>query len=344
MEKTIDVLFAAVVLLVIVATSAILAIKLLNFMRTDTEVVATYQRVNAVAPLTIEVPRLNKFDRVYLILNATTPIYNMTVQPIGVLLPLPLDVEGAEIDVAYPIMLTKRYFFVANTSGQARLVIYPQPKTPYAIKDLEGKTSFTVFSYVENEEEYTGISIKVLKFRENRFAQVILVIPFDELIQPDFQVQGVIKVLEGKVAYVNLIIMTDVSWYAVNVASDVTQPTTVSFNVNAGSRELFGKTGEYLGQKGMYLALGVGLYEGHFTANEPPQATIAIGNITIINGGKIMTVLSKVLYEYDLYYHLYIFRKFQPTHEHVVLVSSLVLEVVVFNYIVIKLWKARMRK
>jgi len=343
-EKTIDVIFAAVVLLVIVATSAILAIELLNFMRTDTEVIATYQRVNAVAPLTIELPRLNKFDRVYLILNATTPIYNITVQPRGVLLPLPLDVEGFEIDAVHPIMLTKHYFFVANTSGQAKLVIYPQPKTPYAIKDFEGKTSFTVFSYVENEEEYMGISIKVLKFRENRFAQVILVIPFDELIQPDFQVQGVVKVLEGKVAYVNLIIVTDIDWYAINVISDATQPTTISFNVNAGSPELFDRTGKYLGQRGVYLALGVGLYEGHFTANESPQATIAIGNITIINGGKIMTVPSKVLYEYDLYYRLYIFRKFQPTHEHVVLVSSLILEVVVFNYIVIKLWKTRVRR
>ena len=344
MEKTIDVLFAAVILLAIVATSAILAIELLNFMRTDTEVIATYQRVDAGAPLTIEVPRLNKFDRVYLILNATTPIYNITVQPRGVLIPLLLDVEGFEVDTAYPIMMTKHYFFVANTSGQARLVIYPQPKTPYTIKDLEGKTSFTVFSYIENEEEYMGISIKVLKFRENGFAQAILVIPFDEFIQPDFQVQGVVKVFEGKVAYVNLIIMTDIDWYAINVISDITQPTTISFNINAGSPELFGRTGEYLGQRGIYLALGVGLYEGHFTANESPQATIAIGNVTIINCGKNMTIPSKVLYEYDLYYRLYIFRKFQPTHEHILLISSLALEVVVFSYIAIKLWKTRVRR
>jgi len=342
--RAIDVLLAAVILLAIVATSATLAIELLNFMRTDTEVVATYQRVSAGTPLTIEVPGLNKFDRVYLILNATTPIYNMTAQPRGVLIPLPLDVEGSEVDVAYPIMLTKRYLFVANASGQARLVIYPQPKTPYAIKDLEGKTSFTVFSYVENEEEYVGISIKVLRFRENRFAQVVLVIPFDELIQPDFQVRGVIKVLEGRVAYVNLIIMTDTVWYAINVVPEVTQPTTISFNVNAGSPELFGRTGKYLGQRGMYLALGVGLYEGHFAASESPQATIAIGNLTVINCGKNTTVPSKVLYEYDLYYRLYVFRKFQPTHEHFLLVSSLVLEVVAFNYIAIKLWRTRVRK
>jgi len=343
-EKLIRI-FATIILVALIATSATLFINLVNFVKTDTEILTSHQQVKAGSPVIIEVPKFNRFDRIYLVLNATIPINNVTVQPKNALVPLPIDVEGSEVDATYPIMMTRHLFFVANISGQAILVMYTQPKTPYVIKDIEGKTYFTVFSYIENGKEYMGISIEAVKFRENGFTQTILVIPFNEIIQPDFQVQGILKILGGKIAYVNLIIMTDIGWYAINIASHTMQPnSTISFNVNAGSRELFNRTGEYLGQRGVYLALGIGLYERQFATNEIPQVTLAIGNVTITNGGKNMTILSKVLYEYDLYYRLYIFRKFQPIHEHFLLVSSLVLEVTAFNYIAIKLWKTRMRR
>jgi len=343
-KKSVDIL-GAIILVALIATSVTLFINLVNFVKTDREVLIFHQRVKAGSSVTIEVPRFNRFDRVYLILDATTPIYNITVQPRDALIPLPMDVEGSEADATYPIMMTRHFFFVANTSEQAILVLHTQPKTPYAIKDIEGKTYFTVFSHIENGKEYIGINIEVVKFKENGFTQTILVIPFNEIIQPDFQVQGDVKVLQGKIAYVNFIIMTDIGWYAVNIVPPTIQPnSTISFNVNAGSRELFSRTGEYLGQKGLYLALGIGLYEGHFAMNETPQATLAIGNITIINGGKNTTIPSKILYEYDLHYRLYVFRKFQPTHEHLLLISSLILEIIVFNYIAIKLWKTKMRR
>ena len=343
-EKLIRI-FATIILVALVATSAILLLNLVNFVKTDTEILVSHQQVKVGSPVTIEVPRFNRLDRIYLVLNATIPVHNITVQPEDALIHLPMDVEGSAIDIAYPIMITRHFFFVANTSGRATLVMHLQPKTPYAIKDFEGRAYSTVFSYIESGREYMGINIKVVKFRENGYAQTILVVPFNEIIQPDFQVQGELKVLEGRIAYVNLIIMTDTDLYAVNIAPLTTQPNlTINFNVNACSRELFNRTGEYLGKRGVYLALGIGLYEGQFSADETPQATLAIGNVTIVNSGKNITVSPKVLYEYDLYYRLYIFRKFQPTYEHFLLVSSLVLEVLAFNYIAIKLWKNKIRR
>jgi len=339
--KLLEALAASLIVLILI-TATVLCLNLVNFVKTDTKVIVSQAHAKAHSPVVIEVPSFNKYDRVYLILDASMPIYDVAVIPEGSLIPLPLDVEGIETDVRYPILLTKHFFFVANASGTARLVLYMQPKAPYAIKDLEGRTRFEVFSYDEDGEEYVGIDLEVVEFAQNGFTQTLLILPLNEVIQPDFQVRGKLKLLQGKIAYVNFMIMTDVTWYAFNIAPSTLRPNSnVNFNVNAGSRELLGRTGEFLGKKGLFVAIGIGLCNRQFGVGEVPRATLAIGDITITNGGKKMVMKSQLLHEYELPYRLYIFRKFQPTGEHFLLVSALISEVLAFSYAAIELWRRR---
>ena len=336
--KLLEALAASLIVLILI-TATVLCLNLVNFVKTDTKVIVSQAHAKAHSPVVIEVPSFNKYDRVYLILDASMPIYDVAVIPEGSLIPLPLDVEGIETDVRYPILLTKHFFFVANASGTAQLVLYMQPKAPYAIKDLEGRTRFEVFSYDE-DEKYVGIDLEAVEFAQNGFTQTLLVFPLNEVIQPDFQVEGKLKLLRGKVAYVNVIIMTDVTWYAFNVASSALQPNSnVNFNINAGSRKLFDRDGEFLGQRGLFLALGIGLYRGQFNESEAPRASLAVGEIKVTNGGKSMVVKSQLLHEYEMPYRLYVFHKFQPTGEHLLLVSALLSEVLAFSYATIELWR-----
>lgn len=329
---------------IITITATILCLNLVNFVKTDTKAIVSQTHVKVTSPITIEVSGFNKYDRIYLILNADTPIYNIIVSPRSALIPLSLDVEGIETDARCPILLT-RHFFVANASGSAKITLYMQPKVPYAIKDLEGKTRFKVFSYDEGDEKCMGINLEAVEFAQNGFTQTLLIFPLNEVIQPDFQVEGKLKLLQGKIAYVNLIVMTDVTWYAFNVASFALRPnSSISFTVNAGSKELFNRVGELLGRKGLFIALGIGLHNKQFNVNEIPQASLAIGDVTITNNGKKITIKSQPLYDYDLPYRLYVFHKFQPTHEHLLLVSALISEVLAFSYVTVELWRRERRE
>jgi len=333
-------LLAILLVIAMTLTSAVLGLNLLSFMTSDTEIIVSQRIVDINSPVVIKVPRINKYDRVYLILNATAIPYSITVNPKCVLIPLPLDVEGVEYDYAYPILMTRHFFFIANASGSAQIILNMQPKTPYAIKDVEGKTRVKVFEYVEGAKEYIGIDIEAVKFAENGYTQTVLATPLNEVIQPDFQVSGEVKLLQGKVSYINLIIMTDTDWYAFNIVPSTVQPNiTISFNVNAGSRELLGRTGEFLNKRGLFIALGIGLYSGQFNVSEAARAVVAVGDLTVTNGGRSRVIRAQVFNIYEMTYRLYIFRKFQPTFQHFLLVSALALEVLAFNYVTIKFWK-----
>jgi hypothetical protein len=325
----------------VLVTAAILGINLINFVKNDTEVIVSNTSVRVGQPTTIKVPHFNKYDRVYLILSATTPIYNITVRPEEILIPLPLDVEGVEADLAYPILPTKNFFFVANANGFGELLLYMQPKIPYAVKEFEGKTVYEVFRYVDDGKEYVGVSVRPVMFSQNGFTQTLLAYPLNVVFQPDFQVEGEFRLLEGKISYVNLIVATDNALYAFNVApSTLKNGTGIKFNVNAGTRELLGRTGAFLGQRGLFIGLSIGLHDIQFSANETAHAVLTIGDVTIMNGGKKITIKPQTSYEYDLNYRLYIFHKFQPTLEHVLLISALASQVLASSYVSIKLWRS----
>lgn len=328
-------LFAAILFTVI-----ILGINLISYVKNDTEVIVSHTSVRVGQPTIIKVPHFNKYDRIYLMLSATTPVYNITVRPTEILTPLSFDVEGVEADLFYPILLTKSFFFVANAGGSAELVLFMQPKVPYAIKEFEGKTVYKVFRHNEDDKEYLGVYVRAVAFSQSGFTQTVLVYPLNVVFQPDFQVEGELRLLEGKIAYVNLVVATENALYAFNVAPfTLKNGTRIKFNVNAATKELFGRTGAFLGQKGLFIGLSIGLHEKQFEFNEIPYAVLGIGNITILNMGEKLIIEPQTFYEYDMNYRLYIFHKFQPTLEHGLLVSALVSQVLAFSYVSIKLWR-----
>jgi hypothetical protein len=181
-----------------------------------------------------------------------------------------------------------------------------QPEIPYAVKDFEGKTVSEVFGYSEDDREYIGINVKAVEFSQNGFTQTLLIYPLNEVIQPDFQVEGELKLLEGKIAYVNFILMTDNDWYAFNVAPfTLKSNSSIKFDINAGTRELLNRTGAFLGQRVLFIALSIGLHNEQFSTNETANARVAIGDVMVTNHEKKIAIKSQAYYE-SYRYHIYV--------------------------------------
>jgi hypothetical protein len=326
----------AVTILLLVINGSALFWNLYEFIKTDTVFLAPLVRVEAGKPLDLEIPSLNKYDRVYMLLPANTTVADINIQPRNILHNLPLDVEGLENDVAYPIMLQRGFFYIANSSGTARITLTLQPQSPYALKTVEGKVSHRILC--NDAGEYLSLMLTVEEFNTaNNYSQLMLIHPYGETIEPDFQVKGSFKLVEGKVAYVNLILMSDEALYAFRIVRETSKEgETIDFNVNAGSMELSGRNGEFLGEKILFIGLGIGFYRGQWSACENPSATISVGDLLILNNGESYLIKARVLDEYDLKPRIYIFRKFTPTHVHILLVAALASEITALTYLALK--------
>lgn len=328
------------VILFILITSLILIWNIVAFATQDMESIYSSVNVRVGCHVRIDGPIFEKHDRVYLILNANTPVSRISVEPKESLIQLPLDIEGLPYEITYPTMLSRGFFFIANSSGSASIVLDMQPKIPYAVKVCEGNIESTVFSHAE---KYIGVRLKAINFTEAGYCQLLLIHPYNGEIQPDFNVDGEIKVLSGKVAYVNLVLMAEDSWYAFNLASFAAPNSTIKFTVNAGSRELFGR--DVLGLRVLFLAFGIGLYKGDYDPMvvEKPEAVVAFGKLRIMNNGRETVVEPTVLNEYNLEYRLFVFRKFKPTMLNIALVVALAFECYTLLHLAVKVrgknWK-----
>lgn len=319
-------------ILLIIVTTGILLLNLYEFVKTDTILITPAVKAKAGEPVDLEI-KFNKYDRVYLILDANTTISEIHIQPKNTLISLPLDVEGVEYDIAYPIILQRGFFYVANSSGSARITLTLQPQIPYAIKTAEGEVNTSILAH-----ENLTLRLEVKKFATNNYSQLLLVQPYDKKAEADFQVGGTIKLVEGKIAYVNLILMTKESaWYAFRVApGTLKEGETIGFNINARSTELFGRNGEFLGKEILFIVFGIGFYRGQWSAGEMPSATIILGDLFISNNGESCLIKAQALKEYELKPRIYIFRKFTPTHVHTLLVFALASEIAALTHLALR--------
>lgn len=323
-----DILLATAFMMLI---AFLLAWNVISFLVQDTISISSSVDVKVGHQVRIETPKLEKYDRVYLIFNANMPVSRINIEPGGVLIQLPLDIEGSPHDITYPTILNRGFFFIANSSGSALIVLEMQPKIPYAVKVCEGSIDSTIFNY---EKKYIGVRMKAINFTEAGYAQLLLIRPYNVIIEPDFYVEGVIKVLSGRISYVNLILMAEEGWYAFRLASSAGPNSTINFIVNAGSRELFGR--DVLGLRVLFMAFGIGLYKEDYNSTELSEAVVALGKLRAVSGGKEVVIEPIALDEYKLEYRLFIFRKFKPTMLHVVLVAALVFDCCTLLYLVIR--------
>jgi len=323
-----------VTILLTVINVSVLFWNLYEFIKTDTALLTPLVRVKAGKPIELEIPNLNKYDRVYMLLPANIIVADIIIQP-NILHPLPLDVEGFEHDATYPIMLQRGFFYIANSSGTARIKLTLSSQAPYAIKTIEGKVRYVLHN---DSDEFLSLTVMIEEFNPtNNYSQLMLIQSYEKTIEPDFQVKGTFKLVEGKVAYVNLVLISDEAWYAFRVAPDtLKEGETINFNINAGSMELFGRNGEFLGKKILFIFLGIGFYREQWGADEKPSATISVGDLSVLNGGEIYLVKAKVFDEYDLKPRIYIFRKFTPTHVHVLLITALASEITALTYLALR--------
>lgn len=329
------------IILVLITTTA-LGWNLYSYARSDTIAIKSAKEANTNSPVVIDVPSFHRYDRIYLTMNADIPVASVEVQPRGSLIQLPLDVEGSKIDLTYRGLSQEGFFYVANSSGDARLLLFVWPRVRYVARILEGNVYYAFSSYSDREGKYIDLKMTAQGFTGAGFAQLGLLNLFGQVAKPDLQIGGNIKLLNGRIAYVNLILGTDTELRAFRVATPPVEPDiTLDFHVDAATKELFNRTGlEYFfGNKIAFIGLGIGLNQKDWTPGEVPQAEIAIGNITIVNGAKTSIIEGTTLNEYELEYTIYIFQKFQPEYTQVILVAALISEVSAFAFLAIRTWR-----
>jgi hypothetical protein len=335
----------ALAILALILTSitvAALGWNLYSFARSDTIEVRSAKEASISSPVIIEIPSFHKYDRIYLTMNADIPVAAIEVQPRESLIQLPKDVEGIGTDLTYRGLSQEGFFYVANSTGNARFLLTVWPRIPYAVRNLEGNLSYELLDYSDREGKYFDLKMTAQEFTAAGFAQLALVHLFDRVAEPDLQIAGEIRLLGGRIAYANLILGTDTELRAFRVATPpLVNGSSLDFHVDASTKELMGRTGLefFFGQKILFIGFGIGLDKKDWTAGQVPQAEIAVGDITIVNGGKISTIEATPLNEYKLDYTLFVFQKFQPEYMQLMLAAALISEVAALTFLAIRIWR-----
>jgi hypothetical protein len=258
--------------------------------------------VNAGSDESILIPSVNKSDRIYLILNSSSRI-NTKVEPTTALTQLPFDIEGIPYEFEDWILEQQRLCFIANESSSSMLQLsFTDPKTPYVAKIFEGNADYTLYKYIdESKENFIGVYVQALTNQTSRFQQVILIYPYNRIAEQNFQINGSLKLISGKIAYVNLIIMTqDRNWLPYNLVPQYnvieSRPRrTINFTVNLHNQTAFGHPfSEDFNKQIQYITINIGLDSSRWLSTDVSHAEVGIGNVSIYNGAEVTAIEPEV--------------------------------------------------
>jgi SAM-dependent methyltransferase len=315
------------ILLLIIALSCFIAYALLNFVNADTVASSYTFNVNETASANITLPPFNESDRIYIVFNTSSRI-ELNANPI--LKQLPYDIEGLPFEFEDWLLLQQRYCFIANqTSSNTTLQInFLDPNFPYTVKVFQGEINYTLFSYMETyRTKYAGIHVQASKNQNSRFQQVILIYPYHKVAEQNFQVNGSIRLLNGKINRVTFLIITkDRNWlsYIIAPKESIVMSKTVNFNINLYNQTIYGHTlSEDFAKQIAYIAITIELDSEQWKYEKEAYATIGIGEIKIQNGDETTIIEPKVSEEYAVNCELYVFHKFHPTPIYIISILSL---------------------
>jgi len=255
---------------------------------------------------------------------------SVRVDPPGALRQLSYDVEGLPFEYEDWILRQQRFLFISNGTSRANLTLaFPEPKASYTIKAWQGESNYTLLSH---SNEHLALNVSASTQQEDRFQQVMLLFPLNQVATRDFEILGTVQLISGRLAYANLILITrDRNWFSYELLSNQTSPSniTTEFSIDLYNRTLSGPLLYNDFAKNIrYLAINVALDSSQWTNKTEAYAFVGLGDIYVFNGNEEVTISSEVFQSYAVSYSLYIFSKFAPTSSYKLAVLSLTLLVV----------------
>jgi SAM-dependent methyltransferase len=331
-KKTYAIAFIVTVTLACIV-SGITINMLLDFTKSDALHTSSYLNVTTGSKENILLSQVNKSDRIYLVLNTSSDAI-IEAESTNAFEQLPFDVEGLPFEYEDWIMYQQRFLFIAKESVHSNLsVTFGNPQIPYAVKIFEGIANYSLSNYVDgNSVNYIEVHVQAPTNQNSQFQQIMLFYPYNQIANQNFQINGSLKLIAGKIGYVNLILRTrDRVWFAYKLASEtaITVEKTVDFTMNLYNQSIFGPTfSEHLGKQIQYVAISIGLNSSQWTGKEG-YARIGIGEIKIENGDKTTIISPDVSENHQVRYDLYIFHKFSPTQAYTDSILTLAFLVVI---------------
>ncbi|MEM5833493.1 MAG: hypothetical protein QXF04_03040 [Candidatus Aenigmatarchaeota archaeon] len=310
-----------VVLLMTAVVSLQTFIELWYFISNSTIRITSAISVSAGEIISIELPEIRKYDRIYLVVDGRVNVDEINVTPVSVK-QLPLRVETFEHDVFPTLIGEKRYMLIAYEDFEkAYLQLRLQPLTPFVIKNIEGIQRFRVLS--ECGSRMMCVELSPLRFNpNNNYTQIAFIYPYRQTIEPNFKISGVIELVRGRVDYIIIIVMTEKNWYAYKVVDPYSPPgTVVYYDIDAYSVDIYGRIGEFLGENLVAIAIGVGISKDLYEEYSSP--IVGIGELRIQNGDFTLRVEPIILDSFTFNLEIYILRKFQPSRNYLVSIISL---------------------
>jgi len=319
------VIVSFIILMMIAIASLHTFIELWYFISNSTIRIAPAISVSAGEIISIELPEIRKYDRIYLVVDGRVNVDEINVTPVNVK-QLPLRVETSEHDVFPTLISEKRYMLIAHEDFEKIcLQLRLQPLTPFVIKDIEGLQRFHILS--ECSSRMMCVELSPIRFNSNNYTQIAFIYPFRQIIEPNFKIGGVIELVRGRVDYINIIVMTEKEWYAYKVVDVFTPPgTVISYDIDAYSIDLSGRSGEFLGENLIAIAIGVGISNVLYEKYSSP--VIGIGELRIQNGDYTLRVEPAVQNSFTFNPEVYVLRKFQPSSSYLVSIISLTVLIV----------------
>lgn len=301
--------------------------------------------INADSNSTIDLPRIiHPSERVYLIFDANFPL-SLSVDPSDSLTSLPLEIEGRD-DLAYTTILQRRFFYIANyTSSPTFRLKAGSYIRHYALQLLGTPANYSTFKIAEDELSYIGIRLeaKLNSAKIKEYSRLFLITPYGGVAEPDFEATGVFRVLGGKIAYINFVLMTPTTRYSYPLASPIPAANGFeTFKVDLLDIELYtNRPGVFLGKKILYVAFEIGMETKKWSLNETAHAEIALGNLIIENAGMPpFHIPADAREEFQTTYQLYIFSKFTPSWDHFLMILALTFEIGAAAYLLLRKWRS----
>ncbi len=296
---------------------------LYEFTQSDRAVTRGDFEAGAGRTVALQIPPTADRDRVYLVLDVWTSV-NVRADPPDALRQLSYDVEGLSFEYEDWILRQQRFLFIKNgTSGANLTLTFPEPKVSYTIKAWQGESNYTL----RYGNGHLALNVSAPTQQENRFQQIMLLFPFDQVASTDFEIRGTTQLISGRLALVNLILITrDRNWFSYELLSNQTSPSsmTTEFNINLHNRTMSGPVLYNDFAKSIrYIAVNFALDAAQWTNTTEAHACVGLGDIHVFNGNGNLTISSEVLQNYTVSYELHIFSKFTPTLSYRLAIFSL---------------------
>jgi len=317
------------ILCLIIILSIFISYTLLEFIKSDTMVISSQFNVTAGGIAIFELPEVNENDRVYFVFNTSSRI---KVEQNSMLIQLPYDIESRPFEFEDWIICQQRLCFIVNSSSNSAIRFkFLDPENPYYIKFPGEKLNYTLFNLNRTYDNYLGIHIETITTRTYMAPALWLIYPYHKNAEPNFQVNGSLRLMKGDISYIHFILVTgDKNFFAYNLISNKNKKMgeTINFYVNAHNKTINGQTfSERFEKQLSYLMLAIGLNATKLN-NETISAEVAIGTIQIKNGNSITKIIPKVSDAYQVSYSLYIFHKFHATPIYEISVLTLIFLVI----------------